>query len=127
MAPERSELSPTEPGDILAAKEDLSTGRVVETHHRLPDRCLATAALANQPERTARRDIERDRVHRVRHRSISPHPVDQPGREVEVLGELIYAEDRLLCRWRVGVRRCRTHALVSVSCSRDTVRSARSR
>ena len=60
--PQRTELLVVEVRDVLAVEEHLAAGRLVEAQDRAADRRLAAARLADQAERLAAADLERDAV-----------------------------------------------------------------
>src|SRR5262249_35995009 len=66
---DRSPLAPGQPADLASGKANVARGRRVDAHDRLAERRLAAAALADEPQRLARRDGQRHAVHR-------PQPAD---------------------------------------------------
>ena len=52
-APERAQRRARQPRDVLAGEADAARRRVEQAQHRLADRGLARAALADQPQHLA--------------------------------------------------------------------------
>ena len=81
----------------VAARDDRR--RVQQAHDGVGDRRFAAARLAGQPEHLARRDRERDPVHRP-HRAARRHDIRRRGREIEqrstgvAITSVLAADDR---------------------------------
>ena len=54
----RPDLALRQPGNVRPLEDDLSRGRLVEAHHRSPDRGFSASRLSNQRNDLARVDIE---------------------------------------------------------------------
>ena len=78
------------PGDVLAVEDDLAVGRLEQLDHRAAERRLAAAGLADEPERLARAQRQVDAVDGVH---LADAPLEDAGRDREVLDETLDAED----------------------------------
>ena len=70
-------------------------GRLVELEHRAADRGLAAAGFADQAERLARHDVDRDVVHRLHGRGRVGEEAGAGGLHGEVFLQVIDDEQRL--------------------------------
>ena len=86
VTPQAAEAALGEPGDVLAAEQDPAAGRVGQPHDAARGRRLAAAALADQRQRLARMNRERDAVDRAHDRAVA----------VELLAQVLDAHDRLV-------------------------------
>jgi hypothetical protein len=73
-AAERAEILLREAGDVLAVEDDLAARRLVQPEDGAPDRGLAAAGLADEPEGLAPSDGEADVVDRL---DVADVPVEQ--------------------------------------------------
>src|SRR5215218_7076315 len=73
--------------DVLAVEDHLALGRLVEAQNRAADRRLAAARLADQAERLAAADLERDAVDGldVAHVTVEDDPALDREVELEAL------------------------------------------
>ncbi len=89
-APDRPQRRGAEAGEVDAVEEDAAVARLVEPDHRLRERRLAATRLADQPERLAALDAERDAVDRP---YVPDRRAEEPGPDREVLDEPLDAEE----------------------------------
>ena len=81
-APERPQLGLAEVRDVLAVEDDPAAGRLVETQDRPAHGGLPAARLADEAERFAATDLERDAVDRL---DVADMPVeDEPALDRKV-------------------------------------------
>ena len=79
--------------DVGAVEDDLPRGRLVEPQERAADRRLAAARLADQPERLAALDRERDAVDRLHVPDVPVHHDPAPDREPDL--EVLDLDERV--------------------------------
>src|SRR5215213_11490454 len=104
--------------DVFTAKANLPTRRFIEPDQTATEGRLATAALADQPDRLSRRDRQRDAVNRLQHLTWSPlQPRDHSPAKREVLDDVPRLDEwhRAWCHAIAGfplaVRRRGAHAV----------------
>src|SRR5439155_3111968 len=76
LAPHRPQITATERRHVLAEHPDLAVRRLQELHDAVPGRRLARSGLADQAERLALSDLERDVVDGAH---VVDRPLDQPA------------------------------------------------
>src|SRR5215470_12224622 len=90
---QRTERAAAEPSHVAALKQDLPAGRLAHAQHRPPERALAGAGLADEPQDLAACDREGDILDRTQH-LMRPQETSADG---EPLPELPY-----LHQWWLG-------------------------
>ena len=96
--------------DVAPLEDDLAAGQLVQAHDAAPERRLAAARLAHEPERLARPHLEGDRVDGLHLRHVAADHAAALDREV--LRDLARLEQRLVAHdassgWIVVSRRAR--------------------
>ena len=108
-APVRLQLRALERRDVPAVEVDRARRRLDEPQQQPPDRRLAAARFADEPQRLAARDLEADAVDRL---DDGDRPLQDPAADREVLDEIADLDER--CRRARalvgGERRRRAHA-----------------
>ena len=93
VAPRRLELGPGELRDQVGpSKLDLAGGRLEQADQRPPERRLAAARLADEPERLAPPDLEVDAVDGL---DVAGRPPQQPVMNREVLADAAGLEEHV--------------------------------
>ena len=90
--PQRAHLRLAEVGDVGAVEGDLPGGRLVEAEERAADGRLAAARLADEPERLAALDLERDAVDGLDVADVAVHHDAAPDREPDL--EVVDLDER---------------------------------
>src|SRR5208337_462040 len=89
--PQRPQLAIRHPGQLGAAKSYRSCGRLDELENRLAGRGLAATRLADERERTARRNIE---AHAIDGLDMANHPLEHTLPDRKVHPEVLDGEQR---------------------------------
>jgi hypothetical protein len=90
--PHRAQLVGAELGEVAALEEDLARRRRLELQDAAPRRRLAAARLADQPQRLAAADRERDAVHRAHEAAAA---AEESAADLEVLHEIADFEEHV--------------------------------
>ena len=97
------EVGALDPGDVLAVEADRARGGVDEAQQQPPDRRLAAAGLADEPERLAAADVE---AHVVDGLDLGDRPLQDPALHREMLDEVAHLDEG--CRVRARARHAPT-------------------
>jgi hypothetical protein len=91
VASQRPQVAAAGVRDVLAAERDAALGRLDQPHERARQRRLAAARLADEPERLALDELERDVVYRV---DVAGRAVEQALADREVLLDVLGGQQR---------------------------------
>ncbi len=89
---QRPHLALAQVRDVGAVEADRAAGRLVQAQQRPADRRLAAARLADEPERLAALDRQRDAVDRVHVADVPVHDDPAPDREPDP--EVVHLDER---------------------------------
>ena len=91
--PQRPQLALAHVRDVGAVEEDRAAGGLVQAQQRPADRRLAAARLADEPERLAALDRQRDAVDRLHVADVPVHDDPAPDREPDL--EILDLDERV--------------------------------
>ena len=90
---QRPQLAFAEVRDVRAVEDDLAAGRLVQAQEGAADRRLAAPGLADEPERLAALDPERDAVDGLHVADVAVHHDSAPDREPDA--EVVDLDERI--------------------------------